>query len=114
MLWVGEAAGSDSIRGLHRLVLRIGLVLALSACSFGCQSTRSWQQGCAGVYSGVKYYGDQIGELPVDGRIFFSIDLPLTAVIDTLALPFTAFAKPRKPKGGFPIGCRWAQRGRRR
>jgi len=114
MLCVGEAAGSASIRGLYRQVLRIGLVLVLSACSVGCQSTRSWNQGCPGVYSGIKYYGDQIGELPLDGRLFFSIDLPLTAVVDTLALPFTAFADPRRPKGGFPIGCRWAQRKRRR
>lgn len=86
----------------------IAVSLAAAPWCFGCQSTRSWQQGCPGVYSGIKYYGDQIGELPYDGRIFFTLDLPLTTVVDTLALPFTAFATPRKPVGGYPIGCRWA------
>jgi uncharacterized protein YceK len=99
-----------SIGGVHR----IALVVFLAALSLGCQSGRSWQQGCPGVYSGVKYYGDQVGELPIDGKLFFSIDLPLTVVVDTLALPFTAFAEPKKPTGGFPIGCRWAQRRRNR
>ena len=86
----------------------IAVSLAALPWGFGCQSSRSWEQGCAGVYSGLKYYGDQIGELPFDGRIFFTLDLPLTTVVDTLALPFTAFAKPRRPAGGYPIGCRWA------
>ncbi len=52
----------------------------------GCQTSRSWQQGCPGVYSGVRYYRDQVGELPVDGKIFFTLDLPLTAVADTILL----------------------------
>ncbi|MDJ0852899.1 MAG: hypothetical protein QNK04_31400 [Myxococcota bacterium] len=76
----------------------------------GCQSVRSWQD-CPGVYSGVRYYSDQRPELPVDGKIFFSLDLPLTAVADTLALPATAFAKPSRRTGGYPVGCRWARHG---
>lgn len=74
----------------------------------GCQSTRSWQQGCPGIYSGVRYYADIRSEIPWDGRLFFTIDLIPTAVVDTLALPVTAFANPRLPTGGFPVGCRWA------
>lgn len=87
---------------------RAGLALALLPWSFGCQSTRSWSQGCPGVYSGVKYYRDQVSRLPFDGKVFFTIDLPLSAVVDTLALPFTAFAKRKEPRGGFAPGCQWA------
>ena len=90
--------------------LRVAAVLVLLPGWLGCQSIRSWQQGCPGVYSGVKYYGEQIGELPYDGRIFFSIDLPLTAIVDTLALPVTAFATPQPPSGGYALGCKWARR----
>lgn len=86
----------------------IAVSLVAVPWGMGCQSVRSWDQGCPGLYSGVKYYGDQVGELPYDGRIFFTFDLPLTAVVDTLALPFTAFATPRRPSGGYPVGCRWA------
>ena len=53
-------------------VCRAALALLLLSCSIGCQSTRSWQQGCPGIYSGVRYYYEQIGELPYDGRIFFN------------------------------------------
>ena len=73
----------------------------------GCQSARSWQ-ACPGVYSGVRYYSDQRPDLPLDGKIFFSFDLPLTLLADTLALPFTGFAKRERPTGGYPVGCRWA------
>lgn len=88
--------------------LCVGAALTLGL--WGCQSTRSWQQGCPGVYSGVKYYSDQLPTLPIDGKIFFSIDLPLTAVVDTLALPVTAFIGPERPVLGYPVGCKWAGR----
>jgi uncharacterized protein YceK len=83
--------------------------LALCPALLGCQSIRSWQQGCPGVYSGVKYYRNQVGELPFDGRVFFTVDLLPTLLVDTLALPFTAFAEPERPRGGFPVGCKWAE-----
>jgi uncharacterized protein YceK len=83
------------------------LALVLSA-SPGCQSLRSWDQSCPGVYSGARFFGDQIGELPWDGKIFFSLDLPLTLVVDTLSLPVTAFAERRRPPMGWVVGCRWA------
>ncbi len=58
----------------------------------GCQTSRSWGQGCPGVYSGIRYHGDQVGGRPVDGKIFFTLDLPLTAVADTV--PVSVFMKP--------------------
>lgn len=84
-------------------VLAFGALLLV-----GCQSTRSWQQGCPGIYSGVRYYADISSDVPWDGRVFFTIDLIPTSIVDTLALPATAFVKPSPPPGGFPVGCRWA------
>lgn len=108
MLCPDAESGESAVLRPGGGALRVGLALALGSWLLGCQSTRSWQQGCPGVYSGVKYYADQVGELPLDGKVFFTIDLPISAVIDTLALPVTAFAEPHVPRGGFPIGCRWA------
>jgi uncharacterized protein YceK len=85
------------------VVLLVGMSLGL-----GCQTARSFQHGCPGIYSGVRFYGDQISTVPFDGEIFFTADLPLSAVFDTLALPFTAFSDRRVPPQGFPPGCRWA------
>ncbi len=90
---------------LHRG--RILLWIA-SISVLGCQTSRSWEQGCPGVYSGVRYYGDQVGGLPVDGKIFFTLDLPLTIVADTTLLPVSVFMKPKRPRHGFAPGCAWA------
>ncbi len=88
-----------------------GLVCGLALISLlGCQTGRSWEEGCPGVYSGIRYYGDQVGRLPVDGKIFFTLDLPLTAVADTIVLPVSVFMKPKRPRHGFAPGCTWAKR----
>ena len=88
-----------------------GLVCGLALISLlGCQTGRSWEEGCPGVYSGIRYYGDQVGGLPVDGKIFFTLDLPLTAVADTIVLPVSVFMKPKRPRYGFAPGCTWAER----
>ena len=52
-------------------------------------------------------------ELPFDGQLFFTIDLLLTTLVDTLALPVTAFLEPERPAEGFALGCRWAGEGLR-
>jgi len=94
---------------IRRLVaVRLAAVIAASALVVGCQTARSFDQGCPGLYSGVRYYGSQIGDLPADGKLFFTLDLPLSAVLDTLLLPATAFVEPKKPPLGWPAGCRWA------
>ncbi len=88
-----------------------GLVWGLASISLlGCQTGRSWEQGCPGVYSGVRYYWDQVDELPFDGKLFFTLDLPLTAVADTALLPVSVFMKPKRPKHGFSAGCTWAEK----
>lgn len=83
------------------------LLAVVGSLLVGCQSLRSWDE-CPGIYSGVKYYADQVSSLPWDGRVFFAVDLPLTAVVDTLALPVTFFLEPTRPVRGYGPGCRWA------
>jgi hypothetical protein len=51
-----------------------------------------------------------VGELPVDGKVFFTLDLPLTAVSDATLLPVSVFMKPKRPKYGFPHECTWAEK----
>jgi uncharacterized protein YceK len=75
---------------------------------FGCQTSRSLNEGCPAVYSGVRYFKDQASDLPIDGKLFFLMDLPLTTLMDTLILPATIFMEPERPPHGYLRGCRWA------
>lgn len=92
------------------MVFREVVLVSLLALLCGCQTSRSFDQGCPGVYSGVRYYADQVSELPFDGKVFFTFDLPLSAVTDTLLLPATVFMEPEEPDFGWIAGCRWAGR----
>ncbi len=76
----------------------------------GCQTIRSWDEGCPGVYSGVRYFEDQVSELPIDGRIFFLLDLPVSAAMDTALLPVAIFMTPKRPPHGFMAGFRWVRK----
>lgn len=91
---------------------RPGFVVALLACMvfFGCQTGRSWTDGCPGIYSGVRYYNSHIGSMPWDGKIFFGLDLPFSAILDTLLLPFSAFVDRDRPAGGWVPGCEWVKK----
>jgi len=91
---------------------RIALAVVAASLALGCQTTRSFSQGCGGTYSGVRYYQDQSTFIPLDGKIFFTFDLPLTVIADTLLLPVSWLADPQTPTGGFPPGCRWAGKSR--
>ena len=91
------------------MVVRSILCAMLLCASSGCQTVRSWYHGCPGVYSGVRFFGDQLDWLPFDGKVFFSVDLPFSAVADTLSLPVTFFVSPERPKEGYVRGCRWAE-----
>ena len=87
-----------------------GLILiALIVLVTGCQTARSWNSGCPGPYSGVRFFGDQQNSLPWDGKLFFMMDLPFTAIADTLLLPASYFVEPTKPPGGWVEGCSWAK-----
>lgn len=88
---------------------RVALAL-VAALALGCQTTRSFGQGCPGFYSGVRYYASQLNAVPADGKIFFTLDLPFSAVADTLLLPVSWMLEPVEPRGGFPPGCRWAEK----
>ena len=84
------------------------IVALLLISTVGCQTTRSWSDGCPGVYSGVRYFASQRSTLPWDGKVFFALDLPLTVVVDTLLLPASAWVDPVEPQSGWVPGCRWA------
>lgn len=88
-------------------MIRCGVFVLLLLALPGCQSVRSWSR-CPGIYSGVRYYADQLPDIPFDGKVFFTFDLPFSALADTLAVPLTAFADREIKRGGYPIGCRWA------
>ena len=113
--WLGsERAGNAAGATLGRTAIlarmqHLGILAVCALLVAGCQSTRSWQQGCPGIYSGVRYYADIRKDIPWDGRVYFTIDLIPTSIIDTLALPVTAFLTPKPPVGRFPVGCRWAR-----
>jgi uncharacterized protein YceK len=80
------------------------------AATSGPSCCAHWEQGCPGVYSGIRYYRDHVQELPPDGKIFFTLDLPLTMVADTILLPVSVFMEPTRPKYGFAPGCTWARK----
>ncbi len=92
----------------RRTISSVG-VLLVCASLFGCQTTRSFSDGCPGVYSGVRYYSHQIDSMPWDGKIFFAVDLPFSAMLDTLLLPFTSFTDPERPPEGWVPGCAWSR-----
>ena len=86
-----------------RLVCGLALISLL-----GCQTSLSWDEGCPGAYSGVRYFWDQVDALPFDGKLFYILDLPLTSVADTILLPVSVFMEPTRPRLGFAPGCTWA------
>jgi len=85
-------------------------VLALVLLASGCATVASLDEGCTGVYSGVKYNRgyEEAGVVPWSEQplqqVFLLVDLPFSAVLDTVLLPYTAFAKPRHRSAPGP-GC---------
>ena len=96
------------MRGQRVVLKRLWIAVLLLISITGCQTARSWSDDCPGVYSGVRYFASQRGSLPWDGKVFFTFDLPLTAVVDTLLLPASAWVNRVTPEGGWVPGCRWA------
>jgi uncharacterized protein YceK len=90
------------------LLVQFSVFAFLFAVGTGCQTARSFEQGCPGIYSGLRYFGEQVGDMPADGKLFFTLDVPFSAIFDTLLLPATAFVHPKKPRMGWPAGCHWA------
>ncbi len=91
-------------RKKHRLVAAV-----LLGSMKGGQTARSWNSGCPGAYSGVRYFASQQSTLPWDGKVFFTFELPLTLVADTILLPVSAWVDRETPETGWVAGCRWAE-----
>jgi len=89
--------------------LRVAALFALGLLT-GCSSFASLNDGCPGVYSGVKYNrAFEESDLVTwqensDQELLLLVDLPLSAVMDTVLLPYTLFAKPGKHTDHGP-GC---------
>lgn len=83
------------------------LYLITASSLLGCQTSRSWREGCPGVYSGVRYFQNDASYLPFDERIAALLDLPVSAAFDTVLLPVSVFMKPKRPSYGFSRGCQW-------
>ena len=92
------------------MIRRWSAIALLGTTLCGCQTSHSFEQGCPGVYSGVRFFNSQVAGLPPDGKVFFSLDLPFSAILDTLLLPATFFVEPERPVGGWTPGCSWVGR----
>lgn len=78
--------------------------------SSGCATVASLNDGCAGTYSGLAYNrgvarSDLVSwrETPAQ-ELLLLVDLPFSAVLDTVLLPYTAFAGPHRHPAAGP-GC---------
>ena len=93
-------------------VLSIVAALVAAALLTGCGTINSFANGCGGVYSGFYTdfeYLDSYDEFH-DGWDFavVGLDIPLSALADTVALPVTAFLEPSANQA---TGCNWASPG---
>ena len=103
------------------MILASGLAL-LS----GCGTINSYASGCGGLYSGIHQDGDLLGtygaeilaarefRLGADGwlansweSVVVALDLPLSAIADTVAAPVTLALGQGAPEP-VGLGCRWA------
>lgn len=96
-----------NMRGL----LILPTITAMAALQIGCGTLSSYNNGCSGVYSGVRTDVEYLGEYHEfrDGWDYATVamDIPLSSVLDTVALPATAFIKTRSQH---TLGCEWAGR----
>ena len=90
--------------------LTIFAAIAAAALLTGCGTVNSYANGCGGVYSGFETDMEYLNTYHEfhDGWDYATVglDIPLSAVIDTVALPVTAFLEPRANR---TIGCNWAR-----
>jgi uncharacterized protein YceK len=90
-----------------------GAAVALVAVGLaGCGTINSYASGCPAPYSGVRVddeYLDDLGSFGEDGFdwVTISLDLPLSAILDTLTLPI-ALSFEQAPPAPVSPGCGWA------
>jgi uncharacterized protein YceK len=63
----------------------LGLLLVLVA---GCGSIDTRWEGNRGPYVGTRFDVDQVTHYTMEGELIAAIDIPLSAVVDTLLLPY--------------------------
>lgn len=96
---------------LEETMRRISILAAIAAAVLlsGCGTINSYANGCGGVYSGiltdVEYLDSYRGFHDSWDYSNVGLDVPLSAITDTVALPVTAFLDPSANK---TFGCNWA------
>jgi len=89
--------------------LKIFVAITAAALLAGCGTINSYANGCGGMYSGIKTDMEYLGTYDefFDGWDFTTVglDLPISSVVDTVALPVTAFLETNANK---TLGCNWA------
>ncbi len=102
------------------------LLCAALALLAGCGTINSYASGCGGPYSGIRQDGDLLGtygaeilaarevRLGADGwlantweGVLVALDLPLSAIADTVTAPLT-LARGQGAPQPVGLGCRWA------
>jgi len=89
--------------------LTIFSAIAAAALLTGCGTINSYANGCGGTYSGLHTDVEYLGSYEDfhDGWDYAQVglDVPLSSILDTVALPVTAFLEP---KANQTYGCNWA------
>ena len=89
--------------------LTILSAIAATALLAGCGTINSYANGCAGMYSGLHTDVEYLRSYDEfrDGWDFsqVGVDVALSSIVDTVALPVTAFLEPTANK---TFGCNWA------
>jgi uncharacterized protein YceK len=71
--------------------MKYGRELALIVVLFlvsGCGSLSSRWRGSAGAYPGVRFDSEQVTHYTTEGEWIALFDIPLSALVDTLCLPY--------------------------
>jgi uncharacterized protein YceK len=89
--------------------LTLVAVIAAAALLSGCGTINSYANGCGGKYSGLYTDLEYLGTYREfhDAADFSQVgfDVLLSTVLDTVALPVTAFLEP---SANNTYGCNWA------
>ena len=80
----------------------------------GCGTVNSFANACPAPYSGVRTDLDYLRSAGVEDlwdAWMWPLDLPVSLLGDTAALPATSFLEPAQPPYPLGFGCGWARGG---
>jgi|ERR1051325_6279485 uncharacterized protein YceK len=74
--------------------------IALLLLATGCGSISSRWRGASGTYSGVRFDCEQVTHYSTESEVIAVFDIPLSAVVDTLCLPYDLSARENVEPAG--------------